>query len=92
VDAISYSNARKNLVKTMEYVCDTHDPVIITRKNASSVVLISLDDFNAMQETDYLLRHPANAAHLRASIKQYEEGKFKQKDMIDDKDDEADVD
>ena len=76
MDAISYSSARKNFVQTMEKVCDDHSPVIITRKNSRAVVLMSLEDFNAIQETAYLLRIPANAERLRQSIKQEEEGKI----------------
>jgi antitoxin YefM len=68
MDAISYSTARKNLVKTMERVCDDHEPIIITRKKSHSIVMMSLDDYNAIQETAYLLRNPANARHLREGL------------------------
>jgi antitoxin YefM len=76
MDAIAYSNARKELAKLMERVCDNHESVIITRKNADSVVMMSLADFNAIQETAYLLRSPANAQRLRQSIKQYQSGEI----------------
>jgi antitoxin YefM len=82
MDAISYSNAREHLADTMDNVCDNHEPIIITRRNARSVVLMSLEDFNSIQETAYLLRSPANAKQLRASIKQAEEGKLINKDLI----------
>ncbi len=82
MDAISYSTARKNFVETMERVCDNHAPVIITRKRSRSVVIMSLDDYNAIEETAYLLRNPANAANLRQSIKQHEEGKYKNRGLI----------
>lgn len=75
MQAISYSTVRKNLVETMERVCDAHDPVIITRRNARSVIMISLEDYNSIEETAYLLRSPANALNLRESIAQYEAGK-----------------
>jgi len=82
MDAIPYSTARKDLVKTMERVCDNHEPVIVTRKNARSVVIMSLEDYNAIEETAYLLRSPANAENLRASIKQLEEGKYHKKGLV----------
>jgi antitoxin YefM len=82
MDAISYSTARKELVKTMERVCDEHEPMIITRKNARSVVVMSLEDYNAIQETAYLLRSPANADNLRESIQQYEQGKYRRHRII----------
>lgn len=84
MDAISYSSARKNLVKTMEKVCDDHSPIIVTRKNARAVVIMSLEDYNAIQETGYLLRSPANAERLRQSIKQAEEGNTINKNLIED--------
>jgi len=82
MEAISYSTARKELVKTMEQVCDDHEPVIITRKNARSVIMMSLEDYNAIQETAYLLRDPANAERLRASIQEYEQGKTREGKLI----------
>lgn len=82
MDAISYSTVRKNLVDIMERVCDNHESVIITRKSSRSVVIMSLEDYNAIEETAYLLRNPANAVNLRKSIKQYEEGKYKTRNLI----------
>lgn len=84
MDAKSYSAVRKDFVKTMEKVCDDHSPVIITRKNSRAVVMMSLEDFNAIQETAYLLRSPANAERLRQSIKQADEGMLVEHDLIDD--------
>ena len=74
MDAISYTNARSNLAKTMEKVCEDHDPVIITRRNESSVVMMSLEDYQALEETAYLLRSPKNARRLLESIAQLESG------------------
>ncbi|PLX89357.1 MAG: type II toxin-antitoxin system prevent-host-death family antitoxin [Desulfuromonas sp.] len=74
MEAISYTNARSNLAKTMKKVCEDHDPVIITRRNESSVVMMSLEDFQALEETAYLLRSPNNARRLLESIAQLESG------------------
>jgi antitoxin YefM len=74
MEAISYTNARSNLAKTMEKVCEDHDPVIITRRNESSVVMMSLEDYQALEETAYLLRSPKNARRLLESIAQLESG------------------
>jgi antitoxin YefM len=74
MDAISYTAARANLARTMEKVCEDHAPVIITRKSESPVVMISLEDYQAMEETAYLLRSPANARRLLESIAELESG------------------
>ena len=75
MNAISYTVARTNLAKTMEQVCNDHAPVIITRARKASVVMISLEDYQAMEETTYLLRFPVNARHLLESIAELETGK-----------------
>jgi len=74
MDAISYTSARANLAKTMEKVCTDHAPVIITRKSENPVVMMSLEDYQAMEETTYLLRSPANARQLLESIAELEAG------------------
>lgn len=75
MDAISYTAARANLAATMNRVCDDHEPLIITRNSEQSVVMISLDDYKALEETSYLLRSPKNAQRILASIAQLEGGK-----------------
>jgi antitoxin YefM len=75
MDAISYTVARAKLASTMEKVCRDHSPVIITRKRESPVVMMSLEDYQSMEETVYLLRSPANARHLLESIAELEAGK-----------------
>lgn len=82
MEALSYSTVRENLAETMERVCNDHELIIITRKNSRSVVMMSLEDYNAIEETGYLLRSPANATNLRESIKQYEKGKYKRRKQI----------
>lgn len=74
MDAIAYSLARAKLASTMDQVCEDHAPVIITRKGAGSVVMISLDDYQALEETAYLLRSPKNTRRLLESIAELESG------------------
>lgn len=74
MNAITYTAARENLASTMDRVCIDRDPVIITRKRDQAVVMISLEDYEALEETAYLLRSPANAKRLIASIEAAEQG------------------
>lgn len=81
MDAISYTCARSTLATTMEKVCEDHAPVIITRSKAASVVMISLEDFEALQETAYLLRAPENARRLLESVAQLERGEGRERPL-----------
>jgi len=82
MDAISYTAARTNLAKTMERVCEDHSPMIITRSKAQSVVMMSLEDYEALQETAYLLRVPKNARRLLESIAELEQGGGKEGEIL----------
>lgn len=75
MNAISYTAARENLAATMDQVCDDHDPVIITRNRNQAVVMLSLEDFEDLQETAYLLRSPVNTKRLIESIDSLNKGK-----------------
>jgi len=79
MNAISYSTARAKLAYTMDRICNDHDPIIITRSGQQSVVMMSLDDFNALEETSYLLRSPRNAQRLLESISALASGPGKAK-------------
>jgi len=72
--AMTYTAARENLASTMDRVCSDRDPVIITRNRNQSVVMLSLDDYESLQETAYLLRSPANARRLFDAIEAVEKG------------------
>jgi antitoxin YefM len=82
MEAISYTAARQKLAKTMEKVCKDHTPVIVTRKSENSVVIMSLEDYEALEETAYLLRSPKNARRLVESISQLENGKGIEKELM----------
>jgi antitoxin YefM len=84
VDAISYTAARANLAQTMNRVCGDHEPLIITRNGQPSVVMLSLDDYKALEETAYLLRSPANARRLLDAIDSLEAGQGQERVLRDD--------
>ena len=80
--AISYTSARGNLAKTMKSVCENHDPVLITRNKSESVVMLSLEDYDSLHETNYLLQSPANARRLCESIDELDKGKGSEREII----------
>ncbi len=74
MDAITYTSVRANLASVMDRVCDDHEALIITRNGEQSVVMLSLEDYTALEETAYLLRTPANAKRLLSAAAQLNAG------------------
>jgi antitoxin YefM len=74
MDAVTYTFARNNLASLMNRVCDNSEVVLIMSPK-KKVVMMSLEDYESFNETQYLLSNPANAAHLRKSLQELEEGK-----------------
>ena len=81
--AISYTAARENLASTMDKVCNDHEPVIITRNRDQAVVMMSLEDYSALEATAYLTRSPVNARRLMEGILEVEKGKGVKKKLSD---------
>jgi antitoxin YefM len=82
MDAITYSQARETLAKTIKRVCRDHEPIIITRRREDSVVLMSLEDYESLAATAHLLRTPRNARRLLDAVKELEEGRGKEQRLI----------
>ncbi len=80
---INFSVARNNLKTVLDQVVQDADYTVIKRRDSEDAVVMSLETFNSFMETVHLLKSPANAAHLAKSIKQFEKGKYKQRDLID---------
>lgn len=75
--AVTYSNARKNLRILIEDVCKNSEPtIIVSNRSDEQAVLMSLEDYQSMEETACLLATPANRAHLQRSLRQVKEGKL----------------
>jgi antitoxin YefM len=80
--AITYTTARNNLASTMKKVCDDHDPVIVTRKNNEAIILMSLEDYESLTETAYLMQSPKNARRLIDSIEELKIGNGKERELL----------
>lgn len=68
MDTISYTAVRANLAKMMEEVCANHSTLTITRNGDPVVVMISHEDYQALEESAYLLRSPANRDRLTQAV------------------------
>ena len=79
---MTYNKAHADLARTISRVCADHEPVIITDDSDQSVVMLSLDDYNALAETAYLLRSPNNARRLLESIAELEGGGGTERELV----------
>jgi len=82
MNVLTFSEARASLKTVMDDVCKDHAPTIVTRVSGEHVVMLSLADFNSMEETMYLLSSANNAKHLMESIAQLKAGKSKPRELI----------
>lgn len=79
---MSYSDSRARYAEMLDTVTDDREEVIITRAGHEPVVVVSLDDYESLKETAYLLKSPTNARRLLASIEQLENGEGIQRDLL----------
>ena len=77
--AITYTAAREALSATMDKVCSERAPVVITRNRDQAVVMLSLEDYESLEETAYQLRSPANARRLLSAIESLARGKGRER-------------
>ena len=77
MNAITYTEAREKLSDVIGRVCEDHDPLVITKRRDKAVVMMSLEDYESLVETSYLLKSPRNARRLLESIQQLAKGKGK---------------
>ena len=82
MDAITYTKARKNFTQTMNKVCDDHAPLIITRQNQKPIVMMSLEDYNSIEETLYLLKNSKNASRLSKALDDLKQNNFSHEKLI----------
>jgi len=82
MNILSFSEVRASFKAVMDGVCKDHAPTVITRVSGEHVVMLSLADFNSMQETMHLLSSAKNASRLMASIAQLRAGKARPRELI----------
>jgi antitoxin YefM len=77
------SDFRDNVKEYLDQVADNHEELIISRPKNKNIVVLSLDDYESLKETTYLLSSPANAARLQEGLSQYNKGKKIKKNLKD---------
>ncbi len=82
MNILTFSEARASFKQALDTVCRDHTPTVITRQRGEHVVLLSLDDYNSMQETLHLLGSPKNAERLRESIAEFRAGKTLKRELL----------
>jgi antitoxin YefM len=82
MDVSTFTETRKNFASTMQQVIDNKEPVVITRQNHESVVMLSLSDFKSYEETAYLMQSINNATRLNSAIALLEAGEGENRELI----------
>jgi antitoxin YefM len=82
MNVVTVNEAKRDLDALIAKVASSPEPTVIITDGGQQIVLMSFDEFNAWQETTYLLSNPANAAHLRQSIAEGESGKVVERELI----------
>lgn len=82
METITFSQTRQQLAHTMDSVVNNHTPVVITRQNKESVVMISLEDYKSIEETAYLMQSSRNASRLNSAISKLESEQGTQRELI----------
>ncbi len=84
MNIVTFSELRTNLKKVMDTSADQHEPTVIRRQGGEHMVLMSLQNYESLKETAYLLGTEANAAHLRKSLASLRSGKAKTRKLLED--------
>lgn len=81
---MSYTESRANYAEMLDGVVNDREEVIITRAGHDPVVVVSLDDYESLRETAYLMRSPANARRLLDAVERLEAGRGQAHELVDD--------
>lgn len=82
MDVVSYSETRAQLKEVMDRVVADHAPIVISRQRGESVVMVSLADWNAMEETLHLLSSAENTRRLSAAVRQLDAGQGQPRTLL----------
>ena len=84
MQVVSFKELRKNMKTIMNDCCNNHDLTIVTRQKEPALVMMSLEEYNAWQETFYLMKSPQNHAQLIKSMENVRKGRVQERDLVED--------
>lgn len=79
---VNYSEFRNNLAENLNIVNDDGDIVVVSRSKGKNVVVMSLEEYNSIQETLHLTSTKANTKRLEEAMEQMKKGKFQKHKLI----------
>ena len=79
---ISYTESRARYAEVLDGVVNDREEVVVTRAGHDPVVIVSLEDYESLRETAYLMRSPANARRLLDGMERLEAGRGKTHELI----------
>ncbi len=79
---MSYTESRARYAEVLDSVANDREEVVITRAGHEPVVIVSLEDYESLRETAYLMRSPANARRLLDAMERLEAGRGEPRDLV----------
>ncbi len=84
MDTVTYTYARQHFADVMRQVNDDHAPILVTAQRGKPVVIMSLEDYHALEETAYVLRHRKGAERLMEAVAELRNGGGECRELISD--------
>lgn len=79
---MNYTDSRAHYAEILDAVTNDREEIVITRAGHEPVVIVSLEDYQSLRETAYLMRSPANARRLLDAMERLEAGRGERHDLI----------
>ena len=82
MEFVNYTEFRKSLTKNLNKVNDDAEIVVVSRSKGKKVVVMSLEEYNAIQETLHITKSATSQKRLDSAIAEMEKGKFKKHALL----------
>jgi antitoxin YefM len=82
MEVLNYTEFRQNLAKSLDRVNDDAEIVIVSRSKGKNVVVMDLDEYNAMTETLHIVKSDANRKRLQDAVDEMNDGVYHSHKLI----------